>query len=181
MAGSYICLIQLHRWFDEFRALCITKNSCLFRKLARSNEGGKWRGEEEIASGKNSIHVHSKHSYCGKLPSVWTWRTSVAGLLLCTRWCPNWCDETADCTFDGPRAILVHEQHSATPAVYMRNLIRCGQAQDRICHSEYLRFDEHTSALCTHPSEFLEPVEHLQKSRPNASGTFQSLCLWIVQ
>jgi len=45
------------------------------------------KGGEKIASGKNSIHVHSKHPF-QKLPSyvisVFS-GTSAAGLLLCTR------------------------------------------------------------------------------------------------
>jgi hypothetical protein len=42
--GLCMFLIQLYRWFDEFRALSNTKNSRLFRKLARPNEGSeKWR------------------------------------------------------------------------------------------------------------------------------------------
>ena len=130
------------------------------------------KGGEKIASGKNSIHVHSKHPF-QKLPSyvisVFS-GTSAAGLLLCTRWglrgaktglilkyhdmsntscftvaielkwcycytiCtvkstlmntyPNWCHKIADCTFHRPSAILVHKQHTAVPAIYMRDLIR---------------------------------------------------------
>jgi len=45
------------------------------------------KGGEKFASGKNSIHVHSKHPF-QKLPSyvisVFS-GTSAAGLLLCTR------------------------------------------------------------------------------------------------
>ena len=37
---------------------------------------------------------------------------------------PNWCHKIADCTFHRPSAILVHKQHTAVPAIYMRDLIR---------------------------------------------------------
>lgn len=72
----------------------LAKLSFIPQALSISKEGrwklggkGDKKGRKKNASGKNSIHVHSKHRF-EKLFSEYLWHfsSSAAGLLVCTRW-----------------------------------------------------------------------------------------------